>query len=159
MKFRAKWSLLDAIVCCCYIVVVRCICSVSSSEFPERECCDTVYSSPPNSEPVQPTSITHILPSSITTNHTGMPMRSRPPFAECVRVQQCFLISFRCLTETHSPCTALVHPHIPPTATACRSVGRPPHQTIFRFSFIHAVTYLPMTLYVVQVDQRRKLQF
>lgn len=73
MKFRVNWTLLDATVCYyIVVVVVHCICSVASSEFPERECCDTVYSSPPNSEPVQPTSITHILPSSITGNHTGM---------------------------------------------------------------------------------------
>lgn len=71
MKFRVNWTLLDATVCY-YIVAIHCMCTVSSSEFPERECCDTVYSSPPNSEPVQPTSITHILPSSITANHTGM---------------------------------------------------------------------------------------
>lgn len=70
MKFRVNcsWETLY------YIIVIQCIQLVLCSEFPERECCDTLYSSPPNPEPVQPTQpaiITQILPSTITANHTG----------------------------------------------------------------------------------------
>lgn len=47
------------------------------SEFPERECCDTVYSAVPNPEPAptSPTLLTQVIPSTITVNHTGNYLR------------------------------------------------------------------------------------
>lgn len=58
-----------------YLFVVQYICWVNGSEFPERECCDTIYSSPPNPEPVQPTrstpTLTQIDSSAIANNYTG----------------------------------------------------------------------------------------
>ena len=56
-----------------YIFALHCVRSVLCSEFPERECCDTVYSAIPNPEPAptSPTLLTHIIPSTITANHTG----------------------------------------------------------------------------------------
>lgn len=73
MKIRFKEFALDTLS---YLIVVQCTCwLVHGSEFPERECCDTVYSSPPNPEPVQPTRPTpihtQIGPSSTSANHTG----------------------------------------------------------------------------------------
>lgn len=48
---------------------------VNGSEFPERECCDTIFSSPPNPEPVQPTQSTiihtQIIPSTDNNLTTG----------------------------------------------------------------------------------------
>lgn len=56
-----------------YIFALHCVRSVLCSEFPERECCDTVYSAIPNPEPAptSPTLLTHVIPSTITANHTG----------------------------------------------------------------------------------------
>lgn len=58
-----------------YLFMVQYIYLVNGSEFPERECCDTIYSSLPNPEPVQPTrpsiTPTQIIPSTITNLTTG----------------------------------------------------------------------------------------
>lgn len=58
-----------------YLFVVPYICWVNGSEFPERECCDTIFSSPPNPEPVQPTRSTTLLtqidPQTYANNRTG----------------------------------------------------------------------------------------
>lgn len=58
-----------------YLFVIQYICWVNGSEFPERECCDTIFSSPPNPEPVQPTrsstSLTQIDSPNIANNRTG----------------------------------------------------------------------------------------
>lgn len=52
---------------------------VNGSEFPERECCDTIFSSPPNPEPVQPTrsyiTPTQIVPSTGTNVTTGKSLK------------------------------------------------------------------------------------
>lgn len=57
----------------CYIFALHCVRNVLCSEFPERECCDTVYSALPNPEPAPtiPTLLTQVIPSTITVNHTG----------------------------------------------------------------------------------------
>lgn len=52
MKIRVNDLALDTLG---YLLVVQYFCWVSGSEFPERECCDTIFSSPPNPEPIQPT--------------------------------------------------------------------------------------------------------
>lgn len=58
-----------------YLFVIPYICWVNGSEFPERECCDTIFSSPPNPEPVQPTRSTTLLtqidPQTYANNRTG----------------------------------------------------------------------------------------
>lgn len=52
MKIRVNDLALDTLG---YLFVVQYFCWVNGSEFPERECCDTILSSPPNPEPIQPT--------------------------------------------------------------------------------------------------------
>lgn len=69
MKIRVNELALDTLG---YLFVVQCICWVNGSEFPERECCDSIYSSPPNPEPVKPTRPTQYSSSTITNNNTGM---------------------------------------------------------------------------------------
>lgn len=70
MRIRLNELALDTLS---YLFMVQYIYWVNGSEFPERECCDTIYSSPPNPEPVQPTSVTptQIIPSSGTNLTTG----------------------------------------------------------------------------------------
>lgn len=59
MKIRFNEFALDTLS---YLFMVQYIYWVNGSEFPERECCDTIFSSPPNPEPVQPTR-SSIIPS------------------------------------------------------------------------------------------------
>lgn len=70
MRIRLNELALDTLS---YLFMVQYIYWVNGSEFPERECCDTIYSSPPNPEPVQPTSVTPTqnIPSSATNLTTG----------------------------------------------------------------------------------------
>lgn len=65
-----------------YLFVIQYICWVNGSEFPERECCDAIYSSPPDPEPVQPTrssstSLTQYDPQAFPNNRTGEFSRNR----------------------------------------------------------------------------------
>lgn len=52
MRIRFNELALDTLS---YLFMVHLIYWVNGSEFPERECCDKIFSSPPNPEPVQPT--------------------------------------------------------------------------------------------------------
>lgn len=71
MRIRFNEFALDTLS---YLFIVQYI-YVSGSEFPERECCDTIFSSPPNPEPVQPTrstiTATHFIASTDTNLTTG----------------------------------------------------------------------------------------
>lgn len=72
MKIRLNELAVDTLS---YLFMVQYIYWVNGSEFPERECCDTILSSPPNPEPVQPTrstvAFTHIIPSTAINLTTG----------------------------------------------------------------------------------------
>ncbi|XP_055322734.1 uncharacterized protein LOC129578351 isoform X1 [Sitodiplosis mosellana] len=78
-----------------YLFMVQYIYWVNGSEFPERECCDTIFSSPPNPEPVQPTQSTiihtQIIPSTATNLTTGTQGKPAIAILSCILARQlCF---------------------------------------------------------------------
>lgn len=69
MRIRFNEFALDTLR---YLFMVQFIYWVNGSEFPERECCDTIFSSsPPNPEPVQPTRSTIIPTQFIASTDTN----------------------------------------------------------------------------------------
>ncbi|XP_031633145.1 uncharacterized protein LOC116346953 isoform X4 [Contarinia nasturtii] len=88
MKIRLNELAVDTLS---YLFMVQYIYWVNGSEFPERECCDTIFSSPPNPEPVQPTrstiAFTNIIPSTAINLTTG----TQGKLLSCILARQlCF---------------------------------------------------------------------